>query len=60
MDGLEAFELDPTPEVTARYLGDAPSALYLVRPDQVIAARWVTADEATIKGMARDIWEGQA
>ena len=60
VDGLEAFELDPTPEVTARYLGDAPSALYLVRPDQVIAARWVTADEATIKGMARDIWEGQA
>ena len=30
------------PALRARYLGDAPAAVYLMRPDQHIAARWVT------------------
>ena len=33
-----------------RYLGDAQSAIYLLRPDQYIAARWTEFDEVTIKG----------
>ena len=33
-----------------RYLGDAHSAIYLIRPDQYIAARWTEFDEATIRG----------
>ena len=33
-----------------RYLGDAQSAVYLIRPDQYIAARWTEFDEVTIKG----------
>ncbi|MGB8814976.1 MAG: FAD-dependent monooxygenase, partial [Paracoccaceae bacterium] len=28
----------------ARYLGQAESAIYVIRPDQVVAARWVQAD----------------
>jgi 3-(3-hydroxy-phenyl)propionate hydroxylase len=27
--------------IAARYLGDAPAAVYLIRPDQVVAARWI-------------------
>ena len=34
----------------ARYLGTAAAALYLVRPDQVIHARWTVADANTLRG----------
>ncbi|MBY4891296.1 FAD-dependent oxidoreductase [Rhodobacteraceae bacterium N5(2021)] len=37
-----------TPEIRDRYLGDAPHALYLIRPDQHVAARWDTATPAQI------------
>ncbi|SIT76325.1 3-(3-hydroxy-phenyl)propionate hydroxylase [Yoonia rosea] len=40
---------DASPELAARYLGDAPSAIYLIRPDQHVAARWATADVPSIK-----------
>ncbi|MEM7269849.1 MAG: FAD-dependent oxidoreductase [Pseudomonadota bacterium] len=48
--GAEAVELssDGAPELAARYLGNAPEAIYLMRPDQHVAARWVEADEAAI------------
>jgi 3-(3-hydroxy-phenyl)propionate hydroxylase len=37
-----------TQEVRQRYLGKADRALYLVRPDQVVAARWVGTDGAAV------------
>ncbi|CUH40447.1 3-(3-hydroxy-phenyl)propionate/3-hydroxycinnamic acid hydroxylase [Jannaschia seosinensis] len=46
--GLAVVACEPTPELTARYLGAAPSALYLIRPDQHVAARWPMADAATV------------
>jgi 3-(3-hydroxy-phenyl)propionate hydroxylase len=35
---------DPSGALAARYLGDAPSAVYLIRPDQHVAARWDSFD----------------
>ena len=38
-----------SPLLAERYLGDADSAIYLLRPDQHIAARWTSASEADIR-----------
>ena len=54
--GMKVLELPVTPEVQARYLGDARWALYLIRPDQIVAARWVSATAERIAEAAADIW----
>ncbi len=36
------------PFLRERYLGDAPSAVYLMRPDQHVAARWRTFDAQAV------------
>ena len=37
----------------ARYLGDAPAAVYLVRPDQHVVARWPAYDESATRAAIR-------
>ncbi|MEL7256446.1 MAG: FAD-dependent oxidoreductase [Pseudomonadota bacterium] len=46
--GLQIVSPDITPDIQERYLGVAPSALYLIRPDQHIAARWANATSAQV------------
>ncbi|MGR3511668.1 MAG: FAD-dependent oxidoreductase [Paracoccaceae bacterium] len=44
---------DPTGALKARYLGDATSAVYLIRPDQHVAARWDRYDAAAVRAAIR-------
>ncbi|TBX29232.1 FAD-dependent oxidoreductase [Nioella sediminis] len=46
---VHRLALDTTPEVRERYLGDAASAVYLIRPDQHVAARWPAYDAAAVE-----------
>ena len=42
------------PELAQRYLGDAPAAVYLIRPDQHVTARWPDYDaEAVAEALRR-------
>ena len=44
---LEAADLHPL--LAERYLGRAPSAVYLIRPDQHVAARWTSAEPGEMR-----------
>ncbi|WP_372605334.1 FAD-dependent oxidoreductase [Actibacterium sp.] len=44
---------DPTGALAERYLGDAKSAVYLIRPDQHVAARWAGFDETALAAALR-------
>ena len=54
--GVRVLELAVTPEVRTRYLGEALQAVYLIRPDQIVAARWATATAEAIAKEAAAIW----
>lgn len=41
-------EDDPTGALIDRYLGSAERAIYLIRPDQHVAARWAVYDEGRV------------
>lgn len=47
---LEILHLsaDGSPELAARYLGEEKAAVYLMRPDQHIAARWLSYDKIAV------------
>ncbi|MBO9463929.1 FAD-dependent oxidoreductase [Tropicibacter sp. R15_0] len=55
VDGVTAKRLaitasdDATGALAERYLGDAASAVYLIRPDQHVAARWDRFDEQAVQ-----------
>ena len=44
---------DPSPALVARYLGEAPAAVYLIRPDQHVAARFQSFDAQSISQAVR-------
>jgi len=47
---IESLRLaaDQSPQFARRYLGDAQQALYLLRPDQHVAARWTSFDKDAV------------
>ena len=59
-DGLRVVRLQATPVLEERYCGGAGRAVYLVRPDQVVAARWVAPEAAQIDRAVAAIREGRA
>lgn len=50
------FSAEVNEFVRARYLGRAGSGLYLIRPDQIVAARWINADRDTINAAVEHMW----
>ncbi len=47
--GLPHLSPQITDDIRSRYLGSASSALYLIRPDQHVAARWPSATVQAVK-----------
>ncbi|MEL6642879.1 MAG: FAD-dependent oxidoreductase [Pseudomonadota bacterium] len=58
LTGVRSLTPKLTEDLTHRYLGDAACAVYLIRPDQVIAARWTDATDAQIQAELDTIWTG--
>ncbi|MEQ8589627.1 MAG: FAD-dependent oxidoreductase [Roseitalea porphyridii] len=58
-DGISARRIDVssredgTGALAARYLGEAQAAVYLIRPDQHVAARWDRFDETAVRAALR-------
>ncbi|MCX7560267.1 FAD-dependent oxidoreductase [Sulfitobacter sp. F26204] len=50
---LNTKDADPTGAIAERFLGNAEQALYLIRPDQHVGARWLDADVDAIKSAMR-------
>ncbi len=46
---VDRLAVQATPEIRKRYLGDAGAAVYLIRPDQHVAARWSAYDETAVQ-----------
>ena len=58
LDCANALRMDINNHVRERYLGEMPHAIYLVRPDQVIAARWVDVRDEELRKNVAEIWDG--
>ncbi|MCY4261317.1 MAG: FAD-dependent monooxygenase [Rhodobacteraceae bacterium] len=53
---IPAVTIQPNAFITERYLGDQPAAVYLIRPDQVIANRWLNPTVDEIARAQKAVW----
>lgn len=56
--GAPCLTPELTEDLTKRYLGKARRAIYLIRPDQVVAARWTDVADAQIQAEIDMVWTG--
>ena len=57
IDGITAKAVEiaePSAPLRARYLGDDATAVYLIRPDQHVVARWSVFDAAAVRHALRN------
>ena len=59
LDGVPALTVEATGILCQRYLGAVTSAVYLVRPDQVVAARWVACTAGDVAAALASSMEGR-
>ena len=56
--GTRALHPKLNDHLKTRFLGEATQAIYLIRPDQVVAARWISASADEIKAALDAAWRG--
>ena len=54
--GARSLTPNVNDHLKSRYLGGAAKAIYLIRPDQIVAARWVTASADEISAAMAAAW----
>ena len=57
--GVQLLSPEVSALMQARYLGTAATAVYLIRPDQVVAARWLEASAQGVASALAAAWEGR-
>ncbi len=55
--GCKSINLTANKYIRERYLGNKPKAIYLIRPDHVISARWLETSENQLSKEINRIWE---
>lgn len=59
IEGVTQLRPDISETIRARYQGEAPQAVYLIRPDQIVAGRWVDPSAEEIRARIAEVWEGR-
>ena len=57
--GLPVIRPQPNAAVIRRWLASEVTGLYLIRPDQIVAARWVEATSEDVAAALAAAWEGR-
>jgi 3-(3-hydroxy-phenyl)propionate hydroxylase len=58
MPGARGLQPKMNDHLKTRYLGRAERAIYLIRPDQVVAARWISTSADEISAAMAAAWRG--